>query len=256
MKRLHRAGFLIFNLSLLTASVYGQLATPVITEAVNDASMVALEGNTRPEANAQNDRGAVPDAMELDHILIQLKRSPDREAALQQFIEDLHNPQSASFHQWLTPAQFAQSYGVATADVEKVTAWLQSKGFTVNGVQPTGLAIDISGTAAQVKTAFHTEIHNLQVNGENHIANMTDPMIPSALKPVVTGIVALHNFRPKPLLVRRGQYTFTANDALYEALVPGDLATIYNLNPLFTAGYTGKRPVDHGHRKHLPLLDW
>ena len=38
-------------------------------------------------------------------------------------------------------------------------------------------------------------------------------------------------------------YTFTANGGTYQALVPGDLAAIYNLNPLFAAGITAK--ADH-----------
>ena len=68
--------------------------------------MVTLEGNTRPEATIQNDRGAVADSFPLHHLLLQLRRSPEREAALEEYITQLHDPQSASFHQWLTPEQF------------------------------------------------------------------------------------------------------------------------------------------------------
>src|ERR1700735_168263 len=77
-----------------------------IVSAVNEANLTVLAGNTRPEANAANDQGAVEGSMPMQHMLLQLKRTPEREAALSQLIDDLHNPQSESFHQWLTPQQF------------------------------------------------------------------------------------------------------------------------------------------------------
>jgi len=212
----------------------------VIRGPIDESKLVTLAGNTRPEASAQNDRGIVPDDFPLEHMLLQLKRSPEREAALAQYIDDLHNSQSPNYHRWLTPEQFAEHYGVAQEDVATVTNWLTSHGFTVHGAPSSGLTIDFSGTAGQVRGAYHTEIHNLEVNGASHFANMSDPRIPAALEPVVSGIVSLHNFHPRPLLVPRGQYTYTNSNGTFHALVAGDIATIYNLNPLFAAGITGK----------------
>ncbi len=247
MKRLQRSGLLIFALGTLglTPGIYAEPTgrpSPVIGEAVDDAKLVTLEGNTRSEAVAENDQGVLPDGFKLDHMLLQLKRSPEREAALRQYIDELHDAKSANYHQWLTPDQFAEHYGVAKADLDTVTAWLKSKGFAVSGVQPSGLVVDFSGTAGQIRGAFHTEIHNLEVNGVKHFANMSDPKIPAALAPVVSGIVSLHNFHPKPQMVRRApQYTYTNSDGgTSHALVAGDIATIYNLAPLFAAGITGK----------------
>ena len=171
-----------------------------------------------------------------------LKRSPDSEAALAQYIAELSDTRSPNFHKWLTPQQFAANFGVARADVDAVTAWLGQRGFTVNGVAPTGLVIDFSGTASQVRSAFHTEIHNLSVDGAAHFANMSDPRIPAALAPAVAGIVSLHNFFPKNQSVakKHPDYTFTNSNGTVHALAAGDIATIYNLAPLFAAGITGK----------------
>jgi subtilase family serine protease len=213
--------------------------TRVIQAPVDETKLVALPGNTRPEANAKNDRGIVSDDFPLDHMLLQLKRSPEREAALVQYIDELHDAHSANFHQWLTAEQFAEHYGVAKEDVDTVTGWLKSHGFTVHGVQSNGLMIDFGGTAGMVRSAYHTEIHNLDVNGVKHFANMTDPKIPAALEPAVAGVVSLNNFHPTPLLVPR-QYTFTNPEGTFWAIVPGDLATIYNFNPAFESGYSGQ----------------
>src|ERR1700677_1299812 len=88
----------------------------MIVTTINPSKYIVLGGNTRPEANAANDKGAVPDSLPLNHMLLQLRRSPEREAALQQFIADLNDRQSENYHQWLTPAEFAAHYGAAGAD--------------------------------------------------------------------------------------------------------------------------------------------
>src|ERR1035438_4587778 len=141
MKTLRLSGYLIFTLALLSVSsvIYAQPAarpTRMIREGIDEARLVGLAGNPRPEANSQNDRGVVSDDFPLNHMLLKLKRSPEREAALNQYIDELHDVQSPNYHRWLTPGQFAESYGVAKEDVDTVTGWLKSHGFTVNGVQP------------------------------------------------------------------------------------------------------------------------
>ncbi len=200
--------------------------------------LFTLRGNTRPEAmNPANDRGRVSDDLPLPHLLLQLQRTPQQEQALEQFIGEIHDPQSPLFHHWISAAEFGQTYGVAPADVARVTTWLVSQGFQVNLVYPSQMLIDFSGTAGQIRQAFHTEIHNLSVNGQAHIANMSDPQIPLSLASVIAGPVSLNDFRPQPMYRLRDHYT--AGDGIY-LIVPGDLWTIYNFGPAFTANYSGQ----------------
>ncbi len=214
-----------------------------ILTGIDESNLVTIGGNTRSEANADNDRGRVSDSLQMEHVLLLLQRSPEQEAALKQYIDDETNPKSASFHKWLKATEFGSKYGVAQTDLTTVQGWLQGHGLTVNTVGPSGMVIDFSGTAGQIAQTFHTEIHNLSVNGVPHIANMSDPKIPAALAPVVAGVSALHNFMPhtnfkrKTASVTKPGYT-NGTDFPY-LVVPADLATIYNLNPLFAAGMTG-----------------
>jgi subtilase family serine protease len=226
-----------------SASSYAQVQTgrharTLITRDIDENNLVTLHGNTRPEANAMNDRGAVADDFAMDHLLLQLQRSPEQEAALEKLIDEMHTKGSSNYHQWLTAPQFAENFGLSKEDINKVTAWLEAHGLHVNVAYPT--LIDFSGTAGQIRDAFRTEIHNLSVNGVQHIANMRDPQIPAALAPAVVGVVSLHDFRPHPMHRMHANYTFTSGGSTFQALVPGDLATIYNLNPLFTAGTSGQ----------------
>jgi len=203
-----------------------------------------LVGNTRPEATAANDRGRVADELRLDHMQLLLQRSPVEEAATERFVDSLQDRSSPNFHQWLSAAEFGTRFGTGSADIARVTSWLRAHGFAVNYDYPSHMVIDFSGTAGQVAEAFHTEIHNLSVNGAAHIANMHDPEIPAALQPVIAGIVSLSDFRPRPQLRRRPEFTGTSqycNGNCYW-VAPADLEKIYNFTPLFTAAapITGK----------------
>src|SRR6266699_2318957 len=220
----------------------GRHTRVLITQKIDEGKLVTLRGNMRPEANAANDRGLVPGNFPMEHMLLQLQRPPELETALQQFIDELHNPASPNFHKWLTAQQFGERFGLAQQDLETITHWLEAHGFTVNVLYPSGMLIDFSGTAAQVRAAFHTEIHSLKVNGANHIANVRNPQIPAALAPAVLGIVSLHDFRPQPMHKMRAppNYTFGSLFGSTYAVVPPDLATIYNLNPQFSSGTSGQ----------------
>src|SRR5580692_3674997 len=160
---------------------------PAIREATDDTRFAALIGNTRPEATSASDRGRVADEFPMENVLLQMKRSPERDAALERYIAELHDPLSPNFHKWLTPEEFAESYGLSNADIVTVSNWLTSLGFRINGIQASGLIVDFSGTASLVEKAFHTEIHNLETGGVSHFANMSDPEIPAALEPLVAG---------------------------------------------------------------------
>jgi subtilase family serine protease len=224
----------------VTASAQTPARRPLITEAVNEARLQALPGNTRPEVRTQTDQGPVSDSLALDHMLLQLQRPAEQTAELDAYVEALHNPASPYFHKWLTAAEIGEKYGPAEADVAAVTGWLESHGFTVNGVSATRMQIDFSGNAGQVREAFHTELHSLESGGKVNVANMSDPRIPAALAPAVAGVVSLHSFRPRTMTRRRPDYTFKEQGTTTQALVPADLATIYNLNALFAKGLTGK----------------
>ncbi|HEV3481366.1 MAG TPA: protease pro-enzyme activation domain-containing protein [Candidatus Acidoferrales bacterium] len=247
-----KLGFASFSVALLTYLlgfhfVFGaqaqalNQAAPLITQGIDESRLVTLRGNTRSEANPQNDRGPVANNLAIEHMLLQLRRSPEQEQALKQFIDELHDRNSPNFHQWLTAEQFGARFGLAQQDLDTISRWLESHGFKVNLVYPSGILIDFSGTAGDVREAFHTEIHQLDVNGVKHIANVRDPQIPAALAPAVAGIVSLHDFRPRPMVKLHHDYTFSdpLSGTVY-AVVPGDLATIYNFNPLFSSGVSGQ----------------
>ncbi len=245
--------FLSVFFFLNTTGASGQVPARVV-EAVDNAKRVTLAGNVHPLARPEFDRGAVADAQPMTRILLLLKRSDEQEAALQSYMEQQQDKSSPNYHVWLTPGQFGAQYGPADADIQAVTQWLGSQGFTVEKVYNGETVIEFSGTAAQVTAAFGAAIRNYQVNGKMYVANANDPQIPAALAPVVAGIVSLNNF-PRQSHVRiagiaqkiagkpglEPLFTFPNpyGSGTFYGLAPGDFATIYNSSGLISTGTDG-----------------
>src|SRR4051794_3180575 len=114
----------------------------LVHQAIDNNSRVVLRGNTRPSANAPNDRGRVSDALAMDHMLLQLQRPAEAEQSLDRYLGELTDHASPNFHRWLTPAEFGERFGPSASDVTAVSDWLQAQGFTVNRVYPSNVLID------------------------------------------------------------------------------------------------------------------
>jgi Pro-kumamolisin, activation domain/Bacterial Ig-like domain (group 3) len=170
-----------------------------ITGPIDEDQLVTLKGNTVPAANAKNDRGPVSPGLPMANLVLVLSRSSEQQAAFDAYVRDEYDASSPYYHQWLSPEQIGGQFGPAQADIVTLTSWLSGHGFAGSSIAPDRMTITFSGTAGQVESTFHTQIHTLSVNGKMHIANMTDPQIPAALAPVVAGVKGLHNFFPHPL---------------------------------------------------------
>jgi trimeric autotransporter adhesin len=228
-------------------------AVPQITQAVDESSLTTLRGNTHPLAQPHYDQGILPDSTPAHRMLLVLRRAPETDAAVRQYIDDIHHPASANYHQWLKPAGLGALYGPADQDIQQVAAWLGSHGFSIDRIHPGKTVLEFSGTTGQVRQAFHTEIHRYSVNGELHNANSSDPQIPQALAPVIAGFASLSDFHPQSNLKVLGtaqystqthqanpQWTYPASSkGVIFALAPGDFKVQYDVPSTSTgAGYT------------------
>jgi subtilase family serine protease len=248
---------------------------PQIVGPIDDNQLITLQGQTHPLARVEYDRGRVdPDVIMGDLVLV-LKRSPKRQAAFDKFVASQYDTNSPNYHHWLTPEEVGERFGTAPSDIAALSGWLRSHGFSIAHVTKNRMTIRFTGTVRQVEGAFHTEIHNLDVRGEKHIANMSDPQIPAALAPVVVGINSLHNFLPRTMhrvgnRVRwnpaagtweqvvteparssaadhaptsKGaspEYGYTDNEGnQHEDVSPGDFDIIYNVTPLLNESING-----------------
>jgi len=262
---------------MLFGTAMAQQFAPVtrIVNHIDESQLTTLKGNTVPVANAANDRGRVSQDLPMTDMILVLSRSPEQQAAFDKFVASQYAAGSPDYHHWLQPDEVGAKFGPSETDIATVSNWLTGHGFQIAEVSKDHMSIRFSGTAGQVQSAFHTEIHNFEVNGVPHVANMSDPQIPTALMPAVAGVKGLHNFFPKPLhrlgskvtrsaetekfkrvadtassdagatggakAAIRPQFTLNdPNDGLVEDVVPYDFATIYNVLPLWNAS----SPID------------
>jgi Pro-kumamolisin, activation domain/Bacterial Ig-like domain (group 3)/Putative binding domain, N-terminal len=209
-----------------------------------DARLAVLAGNRNPHAKVENDRGPLNPSQVMPAMSIVFKKSAAQTADFANLLQEQQDPTSPNYHAWLTPDQYADRFGLSPSDLAKVTAWIESGGFRVEYVSRSRTWVMFTGTADQVQSALHTEIRRYEVNGKLHYANATDPSIPAALQPLVLMVRGLDDFRleaPIPLKALIPNVTphpnFTSGGTHY--LVPSDVGTIYDINPLYQHGFTG-----------------
>ena len=225
-------------IALILCSTFAFSAPPGrITRPIDTRQTVTLTGHVSPRAVATYDQGEADPALELDHVMLMFKPSASQQADLDRLLSDQQNPSSPNFHQWLTPEEFGDRFGLSPGDNSKVVAWLKSEGFAIQDQARGRNWIAFRGTVAQVSRSLHTPIHRFEMNGEKHFANTADPAIPAALADVAGGFLGLNDFNPKPGVktVSQADYNVGAN----HYLAPEDFATIYDLNPLYQAGFDG-----------------
>ena len=258
------AGFLLLGAMPLGAAAATAPASAVpalapdtarITDAVDNSRLITVQGSRALRTALANDAGALSSTVPIHNMTLLLKRSPDKQSRFDAYVNELNNPSSPHYHQWLTAQQIGTLFGPAQSDLTKVTQWMTSQGLKVDKVLPTGMMIRFSGTAAAVGNAFHTQMHSYQLNGESHFANTSEQQIPAALSPVVTGVASLDNFFPKPQyhnvgVVRKDKHTgkwqqvaaspdYTVppgdlnNQTIYD-VAPADFNKIYNVEPLWS----------------------
>ncbi len=201
---------------------------------IDSSRRIALKGSRNPRAQAQYDRGAVDASMKVSYATLHFKPSP----SIDLFLSELQSPGSEDFQRWLTPEQFGDRFGLSKDDAAQAAAWLKSEGLAVHDVARGRNWITFSGSAQQVGRAFRTELHHYQVDGKKHFAPVVEPSVPAALEPLVSGIDGLDDFEPESML-RKGPEQPAYNIGSTHYLAPDDLATIYNITPLYQAGIDG-----------------
>ncbi len=214
-------------------------AKDLVHSFVDDDERVVLRGNLHPLARPEFDRGAVSSSYRMDRMILALNLDPERQQILDELVREQHDPGSPHYHQWLTPEEYGEHFGISENDLEQVLNWLQIHGMAVEEVTAGRRSIVFSGTAGQVELAFHTPIHTYAMSGEVHHANAGNPQIPLALASVVNGVVSLHDFRSQAMHseLQRAAPQFSSGGTHY--MSPADFATIYDLMPLYSQSING-----------------
>ena len=233
---------LLLLLGILAAGVSHALGVPRGEEGV------VIARSLPPPVRPERDRGAVDPDQKLERMVLPLARRTGAEAELAGLLADQQDPSSRFYHCWLTPDEFGRRFGLADADLNTVSEWLTSRGFSIDEVARGRGWITFSGTVRQVEEAFQTSMRLFEVRGRLHQSNAAEISVPASLASLIGGPVALNDFRSRPM--RRGVPVSAPVGAavatpLYNNgpnqhfLAPADFSKIYNVGPLQGAGFSG-----------------
>ena len=245
---------LLISLPLLMVIAHAQRMPMRITQKIDDNARTTIPGTTHPAVRISRDLGALSGDHPLRRMMLVLKNSEQQQTALQRLLDSQQNKNSPNYHKWLKPADYATRFGPSDEDLAQVVGWLGKQGFEIGNVPEGRQWIEFSGTEKHVERAFRTSIHALEHNGERHVGNTSDVSLPTALMPVVSGVLSLHDYRKQPTLVnykvaRNSQnkllpvdpnWTYiddSGNISYYVA--PEDFQKIYDVSPLLNTGNDG-----------------
>ena len=138
--------------------------------AVLVCAVTLLAGSARSAAaERQNLRGSVPATVghlralgrlpgtnRLHLVIVLPLRNGE---ALDSQIEQIYDPASPAYHQYLTPGQFAERFGPTRQDYEAVLAFARANGLQVKGLHPNRTLVDGGGAGANIERAFHVNRH-------------------------------------------------------------------------------------------------
>lgn len=110
---------------------------------------------------------------------------------LESFTRALFNPNSLSYHQWITRKEAMDQFAPTPGQVQTVVDYLTQNGFTHVQVAPNRLLVTADGTVGAVRRAFRTSIGHFRHSGKPGIANVDDVRVPAALGSVVDRVLGL-----------------------------------------------------------------
>ncbi|HEY7356395.1 MAG TPA: S53 family peptidase, partial [Ktedonobacterales bacterium] len=162
-------------------------------------------------------------------IGLQINRQALAEAA-----QDINDPASPHFGQYLSPQQIAEQFGASTATIQHVTAWLTQQGFQILSTSPLRNSLIVQGSVLQIAQAFQVVLQNMELNGRDFFGPNQAPVLPSDIAPLITSITGLDNFAhlqhpPSQSLALKNQLSqLSTNAAQVQTPRLGD-CTLYSL---------------------------
>jgi pseudomonalisin len=207
----------------VVATLSAAVAVPLAGPASAATSGFRLTQNVLAGLAQATDHGAAPAATPM-RLTVAIAR-PDTSAE-KAFISAANNPASAQYRQFLTPAQFAQRFGVPASQRAAVSGFLTGGGLTVAKVSSAGDIYSVHGSAGAVAALFHTSIHSYSYNGASFMANTSAPVYPNGLG--ITNVIGLNTLQhySLPSKARHAQGTCVLS-ACVGGTTPQDLWSVY-----------------------------
>ena len=203
MTRSFRAICTAFTMSsLLSLGLSGQAVRRLAQQSPNDNAREILAGSVSRRVAMVERLGALPGDTALNGLSLVLKPTDAQDAALTQLLVNQQNPSNPNYHNWLTPQQFGEQFGLAEQDLAVLRSWLERSGLRVDEVAASRNSIRFSGAATDVAAAFGTTFDQYRNGGQSFHENSDAVRLPKAFAAVIQGVSGLSSYRLTPQNVR------------------------------------------------------
>jgi len=145
--------------------------------------------------------GRLPATHQIRLVLVLPHRN---QAALDNFLQELYDPSSASYRKFLTVEEFTSMFGPSQEDYDAVVSFAKTHGFTVVGTSRNRMNVDVTGPVANIEEAFHLTMGVYRHPTENRTFYAPDREPTPDLSVPLWHISGLDNYSiPRPALVPR-----------------------------------------------------
>ncbi|MFZ0418412.1 MAG: protease pro-enzyme activation domain-containing protein [Candidatus Sulfotelmatobacter sp.] len=126
---------------------------------------------------------------------------------LQNYLQEIQDPTSPSYHQFLTPQEFTVRFGPSQQDWDALVAFAKSSGFEIINGNLEERDLRLTGSVANIEKAFHVTIGTYQDLTEDRTFFAVDREPTVDLPFQLWHITGLDNdSRPHPLYVKKSDY--------------------------------------------------
>ncbi|MFZ0322294.1 MAG: S53 family peptidase [Candidatus Sulfotelmatobacter sp.] len=80
------------------------------------------------------------------------------QAGLDELLDEIYDPQSANFHQYLSVQEFTSRFGPSEADYTALQSFAQANGLSLIDKAENRMVLDVEGPAANIESAFHVSL--------------------------------------------------------------------------------------------------
>jgi kumamolisin len=126
------------------------------------------------------------------------------ESELDDLLQELYDPQSPSFHQFLSVQEFTERFGPTEEDYASVIRFAEQNGLTVTGTFPNRMILNVTGSVANIERAFQVTMASYQHPTERRTFYAPDREPSPYVGVPLWHISGLDNFSiPHPASLRR-----------------------------------------------------
>ena len=145
-------------------------------------------------------------------------------ATLDALVQQMYDPSSSNYHQFLTMAQLAAQFGPSPQDVSTVRAFLAAHNLKVTSTDPYNLYVTAQGSVADAQAAFNTQVNRVMIGGKAHHLNKPEATVGGPVGALISAVQGLNDL----------EYRSHVN-----AAVNPETGAAYDMLPLSGAGADG-----------------